>query len=59
MTPENKIAEMIESLANGNIGQFKRDVKNLKKLTLVKLMLAIEEESDTPYIQRIIIQALE
>lgn len=54
---ENKIEEMIISLENGNIGIFKRDVAKLKKLDLVKLMLRIEQEPDTPYIQRVILNA--
>lgn len=58
MNVDKKIEEMIISLENGNIGQFKRDVKNLKKLSLVKLMLAIEDYPDTPYIQRVILDAL-
>lgn len=55
---ENKIEEMIVSLENGNLGIFKRDVAKLKKLDLVKLMLRIEAEPDTPYIQRVILNAL-
>jgi hypothetical protein len=59
MSAGKKIEELFETLNNGNIGDFKKGVRGMRKLTLAQLLIAADDEPNPDYIKRLVIDALD